>query len=159
MILRLATLEDLPGLLRLYRFLNPDDPIIDAQKEAVRQHWRHIVKDPRLRYYVVELPSASLVSTCTLTLIPNLTRGLRPYGVIENVVTDPAHRGQGLATRLLRHALDDAWREGCYKVILSTGSKRESTLRFYENAGFQRGVKTGFVAYPDSRSPATLHHP
>ncbi|WP_247327142.1 hypothetical protein [Bradyrhizobium sp. 141] len=29
----------------------------------------------------------------------------------------------------------------CYKVHLATGSKRETTLRFYEGAGFHRGGK------------------
>lgn len=90
------------------------------------------------------------MATCTLTLIPNLTRNMRPYGVIENVVTDPAFRQRGFGTGTLQYALQDAWREDCYKVMLLTGSKRESTLRFYEKAGFQRGVKTGFVAYPQS---------
>jgi len=156
MTTRRAIFDDLPGLLRLYRFLNPADPVIDPQDEAASQHWRRIVRDPCLRYYVVELPSGGLISTCTLALVPNLTRSLRPYGVMENVVTDPEHRGQGHATRLLRHALNDAWREGCYKVMLSTGSKRESTLQFYEKAGFRRGVKTGFVAYPD-QLPPTIH--
>jgi hypothetical protein len=33
--------------------------------------------------------------------------------------------------------------------MLLTGRKQEETLRFYERAGFQRGVKTGFVAKPD----------
>lgn len=32
----------------------------------------------------------------------------------------------------------------CYKVLLATGSKRETTLRFYEGAGFQRWGKTYF---------------
>lgn len=89
-----------------------------------------------------------LISTCVLVIVPNLTRGARPYGLIENVVTHPSYRGRGIGTRLLQHALDSAWRRNCYKVMLLTGSRREETLRFYELAGFQRNVKTGFVAYP-----------
>ena len=34
--------------------------------------------------------------------------------------------------------------------MLLTGSKNESTLRFYEKTGFERGVKTGFVARPNT---------
>jgi len=148
MIPRRATDRDLPAILQLYRFLNPGDPVHDPLHENVRQVWRKIIHDDRLRYFVIET-DGRVVTTCTLALIPNLTRNLKPYGVIENVVTDPQFRQQGFATAILRHALNDAWLEGCYKVMLSTGSKREATLRFYEKAGFQRGVKTGFVAYPN----------
>jgi hypothetical protein len=49
---------------------------------------------------------------------------------------------------LLRHALQIAWGRNCYKVILLTGSKSEGTLRFYEQAGFRKGIKTGFIAMP-----------
>ena len=31
-----------------------------------------------------------------------------------------------------------------------TGSKQPGTLAFYEKSGFERGVKTGFIAYPDT---------
>ena len=44
----------------------------------------------------------------------------------------------------LQAALDKAWRADCYKVLLATGSKRESTLRFYEGVGFTRDAKTYF---------------
>jgi GNAT superfamily N-acetyltransferase len=87
-------------------------------------------------------------------LIPNLTRNLKPYGVIENVVTAPEFRRNGGATKVLLCALEEAWLEGCYKLMLSSGSKQEGTLRLYESAGFQRGVKTGFVAYPPASTSA-----
>lgn len=85
-----------------------------------------------------------LVSSCTLAIVPNLSRGGRSYGVIENVVTHAEYRKLGLGRRVLAHALDLAARADCYKVHLATGSKREATLRFYEGAGFQRGAKTYF---------------
>ena len=159
MNLRRATEPDLPAILRLYHFLNPDDPVQDPEDEAVRQLWHEIMDHDRLRYFVAEIDSR-VVATCTLALIPNLTRNLKPYGVIENVVTDPEFRQQGFATGVLRHALRDAWAEGCYKVMLATGSKRESTLRFYEKAGFKRGLKTGFVAHPaDWNDPQSTTSP
>jgi GNAT superfamily N-acetyltransferase len=54
---------------------------------------------------------------------------------------------------LLRRALAEAWDAGCYKVMLFTGSQKEETLRFYEQAGFQRGIKSSFIAYPDKKEP------
>lgn len=47
----------------------------------------------------------------------------------------------GLGRAVLHAALDKAWNADCYKVLLATGYRRESTLRFYEGAGFQQGGK------------------
>lgn len=149
MTIRRMHASELPELLRLYAFLHPKDPTVASTDPAVRRAWDEITANPSLRYYVVE-EQAQLVATCSLALIPNLTRGIKRFGVIENVVTDPGCRKRGFGTAVLRHALREAWDAGCYKVMLATGSKREETLRFYEHAGFQRGVKTGFVAYPDT---------
>jgi hypothetical protein len=41
-------------------------------------------------------------------------------------------------------AVDIAEDSNCYKVMLLTGSKKEETLKFYEEAGLARGIKTGF---------------
>lgn len=37
-----------------------------------------------------------LLATCNLSIIPNLTRGARPFARIENVVRPTAYRRQGL---------------------------------------------------------------
>ncbi|MFQ8582609.1 MAG: hypothetical protein ACLSA6_08760 [Holdemania massiliensis] len=37
--------------------------------------------------------------------------------------------------------------QNCYKVVLTTGSKRPETLNFYRNAGFNDSDKTAFVRW------------
>jgi GNAT superfamily N-acetyltransferase len=107
--------------------------------------WQSICANPLLYYFGADV-DGRLVSTCTLAIIPNLTRSARPYGLIENVVTHPDFRRRGIGTALLRHALQLAWAQNCYKVMLLTGRNEPGTLRFYEQAGFTSGEKTGFVA-------------
>ena len=136
--------DELAALLGLYRHLIVDD-LPPPPAAVLEQRWAELLADPRMHCLVAELDSQP-VASCTLAIIPNLTRGARPYGLIENVVTHPAFRRRGLASAVLERALQIAWAHECYKVMLLTGSKQESVLRFYEQAGFQRGVKTGFIA-------------
>jgi len=140
-IVRSATENDLPEVLSLYRHLHPDDPPLEsAVAELV---WTKLLSSGFTTVIAAQVQEL-LVSSCTLAIVPNLSRGARSYAVIENVVTHADHRRLGLGRRVLEHALDLAWQADCYKVLLATGSKRESTLRFYEGAGFERGGKTYF---------------
>ena len=139
--IRPATATDLPGILALYRHLHPHDPV--PTPAAADAAWKTLLSSGRTTCFVADL-AGLLASSCTLAIIPNLSRGARPYGVIENVVTHAAHRRTGLARAVLQAALDAAWTADCYKVTLATGSQTEATLRFYENTGFQRNGKTYF---------------
>lgn len=140
---RLIRFDELDGLLRLYRILHPEDPVCtDAAR--LESFWREICDDPNL-FCIVHEEDGMPVSSCTLAVIKNLTRGFRPYGLIENVITHPGYRRRGYGTEVLHEAIRIARERDCYKVMLLTGAKDEGTLRFYENAGFSRGVKTGFV--------------
>ena len=134
---------ELPALLHLYTHLHSDDPMLPLDQAA--EIWRSMLRNPNQCVYGAYRES-ELVATCTLVVTPNLTRGGRPYGLIENVVTHPDYRRGGLGTAVLKHALAAAWKQKCYKVMLLTGSGNEAALRFYKNAGFQRDVETGFVA-------------
>ncbi len=100
------------------------------------------------------------VGTCMLMVVPNLTAGARPWAVIENVVTDAAHRCQGIGQAVLAEAVRRAWAAGCYKAMLATGSRQDSTMRFYERAGFRRDTKTAFEIRgplsPARISPASI---
>lgn len=140
---RRATRDDLGEMLALYRHLNPDDPVLTPDQADAA--WSAMFGSDMMTVFVAEADEA-LVSSCTLLVIPNLTRGARPYALVENVVTRADYRKRGLARAVLEAALDAAWAADCYKVMLATGSKNPETLRFYERSGFERGGKTFFQA-------------
>jgi GNAT superfamily N-acetyltransferase len=136
----------LDALLALYRHLNPSDALL-PERAVVESVWQELLASPRYKYFGVYLAN-ELVSSCTLCVIPNLTRACRPYGLIENVVTHRDHRNKGYGRAVLAHALSYAWSQHCYKVMLLTGRKEEAVNRFYESAGFDRNEKQAFVARP-----------
>jgi GNAT superfamily N-acetyltransferase len=138
--------EDLTGLLALYKDLHSADEPLPAQP-VLDKVWTDILSNPWQHVLLVEV-ERQLVSSCVLQLVSNLTRGARPYGLIENVVTRQDRRGQGFGSGVLKAALDLAWEKRCYKVMLLTGRKDSKVFGFYEKAGFKAGVKTGFVAMP-----------
>ena len=142
---RLIRYDELEELLELYGQLHPDDPLVESDS-AIRQAWAEIYNDKNQFCLVLE-KDGKIVSSCTLVIIKNLTRGLRPYAVIESVITDRDHREQGFGTKVLHKAIDMAKEKNCYKVMLLTSAKDEATLGFYESAGFVKGIKTGFVIY------------
>lgn len=137
---------DLPALLLLYRFLHDQDDPLPAEP-IVQSVWSEALTNPRCRYFG-GFDSDVLVASCTIMLIPNLTRACRPYGVIENVVTHAAYRQQGWGGAMLAQALEFAWGQNCYKVMLMTGRKDAETLRFYTAAGFDMHGKQAFIARP-----------
>ena len=143
---RLAKPDDLAALLELYRHLHPlDDPL--PSDGTQRDIWRAMLDQPGFSC-VVGISEGSLVASCCLAIIPNLTRGGRPYALIENVVTHGDYRRRGFVKAVVSHALRWAWQSGCYKAMLLTGSKRPEVHRFYKSCGFLADDKTGFVARP-----------
>ena len=137
---------ELDQLLALYEHLHAEDAPL-PERDDVEALWKDMQRDSGLKYFGA-FEDGRLVSTCTLAVVPNLTRGCRPYGVVENVVTHADFRRRGYGRGVLRHALDCAWERGCYKVMLLTGRRDEGTYRFYESVGFDRAAKQAFLARP-----------
>ena len=142
--IREIKLDELSDLLALYAQLHPGDTA--GPEDRVSVVWEHIMADPDYHIIVAET-DGKLVASCVITVIPNLTHGARPYALIENVVTDAGYRRQGWASRCLDYAKQLAAQAGCYKIMLMSGSKEESTLRFYERAGYNRKDKTAFIQW------------
>ena len=144
MLVREIQENELNELLELYIHLH--ETAIPEQSKTLADTWETIMSD-RKHHIVVAEKNGKLVSSVVCVIIPNLTRNVRPYAFIENVVTHSDYRKQGYATACLNYARDIAKKENCYKMMLLTGSKDESTLNFYKQAGYNSADKTAFIQW------------
>ena len=143
-MIREAVREDLPQILELYLHLH--ETTVPEQSEQLCLTWEKIMEDPDHHLIVCEV-EGRIVSSCVCVIIPNLSRGVRPYAFVENVVTHADFRGKGYATQCLNYARELAKAANCYKMMLLTGSKSPKTLDFYQNAGYNSTDKTAFVQW------------
>lgn len=143
-MVREAVKKDLDELLHLYLFLHEKD--IPEQSQHLQNVWNEIISDKN-HHIIVNVVDGRIVSSCVCVIIPNLTRNVRPYAFVENVVTHLECRGKGYATECLNYAREIAKNQNCYKMMLLTSSKEQKTLKFYENAGYNSADKTAFIQW------------
>ncbi len=138
--------NELNELLELYLYLH--EKSVPEMTEHLKNTWETIMQDVNHHIIVNEIDN-KIVSSCVCVIIPNLTRNIRPYAFIENVVTREDYRGKGYAGECLSYAGKLAKSANCYKMMLLTGSKKEETLRFYRKAGYNSTDKTAFIQWID----------
>lgn len=137
---------ELQELMELYLHLHEKE--IPEITQHLRETWKTIMQDEN-HHIIVNVFDEKIVSSCVCVIIPNLTRNIRPYAFIENVVTHSSYRGKGYATECLNYAKKIAQESNCYKIMLLTGSKDDATLKFYNNAGYNCTDKTAFIQWID----------
>jgi ribosomal protein S18 acetylase RimI-like enzyme len=135
----ILTENELASLLELYQQLNADDDINEITAKSV---WENI-KNQNIRYFIAK-ENEKVIASCYICIIPNLTRGGKPIGFIENVVTDINYRRQGIGKTVIENAINYAKEQNCYKVLLQCGSNRTNSHRFYESIGFDGNSKKAF---------------
>ena len=143
-MVREAVKEDLNELLNLYLFLHEKN--IPENSDYLENTWKTIIEDINHHIVVKEI-NGKIVSSCVCVIVPNLTRNIRPYALIENVVTNENYRGKGYATECLNYVKEIAIKNNCYKMMLLTGTKSENTLAFYKNAGYNSNDKIAFIQW------------
>ena len=144
-LIRKASADDAEHLSELYaNHLKILPPKEERDIEKFKLMLSKFSVDSLYYIFVCEIDGKA-VSSVTLVIIENLTNDMRPYAVIENVVTHADYRNMGCASALMNKAEETAREHNCYKIMLMTGSKKESTLNFYKNNGFDMNEKTAFI--------------
>ena len=136
MIIRQAKPEDAQDLKTLYfEFLTHFPPKEEQDMQLWTDKIAKFAEDERMYLLVVE-EDGKAVSSVQVAIIEGLTHNVRPFAVIENVVTHGDYQNRGFASALLERATEIAKENNCYKLFLETGSNKESTLNFYRKNGF-----------------------
>ena len=137
--IRDAHAADLPRIVELLAQLSLDGPRERLEKPLPASYlaaFEEIVADQRQRLLVIEA-QGQIVGSAVLIIVPNLSHQGRPYAIIENIVIDTDARGAGYGEALVRYAIEEARKTGCYKLSLTSNKRRPDAHRFYERLGFQ----------------------
>jgi GNAT superfamily N-acetyltransferase len=138
--LRRAVEADLPTVVRLFAIPDegnrknedPGPPLPPCYREALAA----IADDPNNALIVAEV-EGNVVGAFQLTIIQHVAyRGGR-VAQIENVIVEPGARGRGVGEAMMRWAIDDARRRGCFRVQLTTNKVRKRAHQFYARLGFE----------------------
>lgn len=97
-MIREITENELNDLLTLYQYLHENS--VPEMTAYLKSTWEMILRDNN-HHIIVNEVDGNIVSSCVCVIIPNLTRNIRPYALIENVVTHAGFRGKGYATECL----------------------------------------------------------
>lgn len=88
-VVRESKEEDLTEILHLYLYLY--EKSVPEESEQLRSTWGNIMNDNNHHLIVCEV-DGKIVASCVCVVIPNLTRNVRPYAFVENVVTHADYR-------------------------------------------------------------------
>ncbi|MBX9934846.1 MAG: GNAT family N-acetyltransferase [Methylobacterium sp.] len=134
---------DLPSLLALFNASEVSRAI--EPLEQAERIWKETLAQPGLFVFVSEERN-SIAATCMLITAPNLLRGGRRHGILDNVVTHPELQGRGHGRTVVQAALGRAWEENCHHVLMQSGRPDSRVHTFYERLGFVPGLRVGYVA-------------
>lgn len=148
MILRAATLADIPALAALGRdsfvakfayLYQPEDLANFLEQTHSEAAVGAELANPERRYCLAEL-DGHLVGYAKLGLAcpwPEHARGKRTIE-IKQFYTAPAMAGQGIGAALMDWSLGQARAEGADEIQLSVWSENDGAQRFYARYGFEK---------------------
>ncbi len=156
-IIRAATRADLPAIVRLFasqdgneRDQGQDREALDALDPAYAAALDAIAGDPDNLLMVAEL-GGDVVGVFQLTMTQLVAHRGGRVAEVEAVFVDPAVRGRGVGGAMMRWAIDEARRRGCFRLQLTSNKKRTRAHAFYERLGFvatHEGMKLALSPAP-----------
>ena len=62
----------------------------------------------------------------------------KPFGFLEDVFVDKDSRGKGIGKQIIKTAIKEAKKQGCYKLIATSRYSRKKVHEFYKGLRFKK---------------------
>jgi GNAT superfamily N-acetyltransferase len=143
-LVRRARPSDIPRILELYGQLVITSSPAESGKAPTADDYRRVFARmeviPGLEFVVAE-GDGEVVGSLVLLIVPNLSHRGLPWALVENVIVDERRRRAGIGKLLIEYAIGRARDAGCYRIGLSSDSRREHAHRFYRALGFEASAQ------------------
>ena len=138
-MLRKATPADADQLSTLFIDFTGAPSDIEAMKQKIAS------LSAKPEYCVAVACDGDLVIGTAMGIVcQDLCGACKPFMLIENVVVDPAYRGQGIGKQLMQYVENFGKDNQCKYVLLVSEAKRTDSHKFYESLGYPPGEEMGF---------------
>lgn len=142
MMIREAEGKDKEQLFKLYRILVPNSKKMNVSEEQIEK----MRVDP-MNFLLVYDEEGVILGPVTLNICLQALHGLRPYGVIENIIVHENHQSKNIGQKLLQY-IDEYCRSiDCHRIMLLSNSQRLRAHQFFEREGYSGSVSIGFKKY------------
>ena len=118
--------------------------------EQVRQRLEPLLENQEHRLMVAQHESGKVVGWVHALVLKSLFSNLTV--IIDGLVTDEKHRGQGIGRALMADAEAWARSRGCARVSLLSNVIRSDTHGFYQHLGY-RSDETSHIFYKMLQNP------
>ena len=135
MEVRLATLDDVPGLSGLLSVLFTQEAEFRPDPDAQASGLSLILGDPALGAILVAREQERLLGMVNLLYTVSTALGRR-VALLEDMVVAPGARGRGIGHQLLTSAIAHARAAGSARITLLTDTDNVDAQRFYRRHGF-----------------------
>ncbi len=141
-MIREAEAADKQQIYNLYKMLVPNSKKMNVLEEQID----FIRRDPKNFLFVYD-ENGEIFGTLTLNICLQALHGLRPYGVVENIIVHENHRNKKIGHKLLRYVEKYCKSIDCHRIMLLSNSMRLQAHQFFEREGYNGSVSKGFKKY------------
>lgn len=129
---RLATLEDVPEIIKLCNLVFEEDTDIEfAKKEFLKS------EDDENQIYLIGIVDGKIVAHTKITVIPTMYKDMNTYSILNHVCVHPEYRRNNIATKMILECEKISKEHNCTSIKLWSNNYRGPAHACYKKYGFE----------------------